>query len=115
MRESIYTYVVAFVREEEDIAVVLHCHDRIVLKESQASQTVFSRHQEPLALLAFNLCALAQLLEMPASTVLAALSTDDARLLAWLTELRSAVWTLSDQISQQYFVHVHARDTSLGG
>jgi uncharacterized alpha-E superfamily protein len=59
--------------------------------------------------------ALAQLLEMPASTVLTALCTDDARLLAWLTELRSAVWTLSDQISQQYFVHVHARDTSLGG
>ena len=58
---------------------------------------------------------LAQLLQIPASTVLTALSTDDTRLLAWLTELRNAVWTLSDQIGQQYFVHVHARDTSLGG
>jgi uncharacterized circularly permuted ATP-grasp superfamily protein/uncharacterized alpha-E superfamily protein len=59
--------------------------------------------------------ALAQILDIPATTVLNQLSAYDPNLLTWLTTLRGDVCTLSEQISQQYFVHAHARDTSLGG
>ena len=58
---------------------------------------------------------LAQLLNIPTSHVLLHLVGEDQTLLSWLEQLRRTVWDLSDKITQQYFVHIHAQDTSLGG
>jgi uncharacterized alpha-E superfamily protein len=59
--------------------------------------------------------ALAQLIALPGSIALKHLVENDQTLVAWLGDVQNAVWTLSDKITQQYFVHVHMQDTSLGG
>ncbi|MBM3374613.1 MAG: A circularly permuted ATPgrasp family protein [Betaproteobacteria bacterium] len=59
--------------------------------------------------------ALAQTIDIPPSGVLQHISENDERLSCWLQEIQQAAWQLSDRITQQYFVHVYDRDTSLGG